>query len=256
MKANELCVRVIPCLDCRDGRVVKGIQFQGLQDAGEPAELAKRYEDEGADEIVLLDISATLETRKHKLSTLRRVRSMLSIPLTVGGGVQSMLDVEALLDAGADKVSINTAAVRNPELLTQISETFGCQCTVIAIDASLKSEKSWEIYVRSGTEAIASLDAIDWAKMAVNKGAGEILLTSRDRDGSKTGYDLELLEAVCSEVRVPVVASGGANSAQDFIAAAKKGASGLLAASIFHYSESSIQEIKIALRNEGIKVRL
>ncbi|MEM6733015.1 MAG: imidazole glycerol phosphate synthase cyclase subunit, partial [Myxococcota bacterium] len=204
--------RIIPCLDVRDGRVVKGVKFQGLRDAGDPRELAARYEVQGADELVLLDVSATNEGRKAHVETIRAVRAELSIPLTVGGGVRTLEDAQTLLEAGADKVSINTAAVHDQDLLTRMSEQFGRQCTVLAIDAIGKEGGGWSVVIRSGSEDVG-WDAIDWAARGVDLGAGEILLTSWDRDGTKQGYDLDLLRATSERVRVPVVASGGAAGA-------------------------------------------
>lgn len=256
MKQNNLCIRVIPCLDTREGRVVKGVQFENLQDAGDPVELAARYLDEGADELVVLDISATLEARRNRLETVRAVRRVLSIPLTVGGGIRTVDDVEALLDAGADKVSLNTAPVFSPGILSDIASRFGRQCTVLALDAARSAPGKWAVYTHSGTKAADSLDALEWATTAVSLGAGEVLLTSRDRDGTRSGYDLDLLNAMTGAVSVPVIASGGAWELSDFVAAARAGATGLLAASVLHFQRSTIKDIKDALKAEGLQVRL
>ncbi|MFP6744271.1 MAG: imidazole glycerol phosphate synthase cyclase subunit, partial [Alphaproteobacteria bacterium] len=207
-----LAVRVIPCLDVSHGRVVKGVKFQGLRDAGDPAELSARYEAEGADELVLLDVSATTEARGTQVETVRRVRAELSIPLTVGGGVRNAQNAQDLLEAGADKVSVNTAAVERPDLVTEIASRFGSQCAVVAIDARGTGDGMFEVLIRSGKES-AGLDAIAWARQVVGHGAGELLLTSWDRDGTHEGYDLALVEAVAKAVPVPVIASGGAAGA-------------------------------------------
>lgn len=249
-----LTVRIIPCLDCRDGRVVKGVQFQGLRDAGEPAELAAAYEAQGADEITILDVSATPEGRANQTDTVKRVRAHLSIPLTVGGGVRTVDDAGRLLDAGADKVGTNTAAVREPGLIDRIATRYGSQCAVIAIDAK-RAGDSWEVVVRSGTDK-AGLDAIAWAKEVTERGAGEILLTSWDRDGTRVGYDLELLRAVTTAVNVPVIASGGADSAAHMVEALQAGADAVLAASIFHDGHTTVDRIKIELAEAGVPVRL
>lgn len=250
-----LTKRIIPCLDVRDGRVVKGVKFQGLRDAGDPAALAQAYERQGADEIVLLDVSATPQGRAHQTETVARVRAQLSIPLTIGGGVRVADDAARLLDAGADKVGVNTAAVLRPELLTELAERFGRQCTVIAIDAAARAEgEGWEVVIRSGKERMG-LDAVEWAKRAVALGAGEILLTSWDRDGTRSGYDLALLKAVSDEVSVPVIASGGANHARHFIEALEAGADAVLAASIFHDGDYTVDELKQTLHAQGIEVR-
>lgn len=249
-----LTKRIIPCLDVRDGRVVKGVKFQGLRDAGDPADLAHAYELQGADEIVLLDVSATPQGRAHQTETVARVRAMLSIPLTIGGGVRVADDAGRLLDAGADKVSVNTAAVLRPELLSELAERFGRQCTVIAIDAAATEGGGWEVVIRSGKERMG-LDAVEWAKRAVALGAGEILLTSWDRDGTRSGYDLELLRAVSQQVRVPVIASGGANHARHFIEALEAGADAVLAASIFHDGDYTVDELKQTMHAQGVEVR-
>ena len=253
-----LTSRIIPCLDVRDGRVVKGTRFQNLRDTGSPAELAAAYEAQGADEIIVLDISATPEGRKTQTETVREVRDALSIPLTVGGGVREVADAERLLEAGADKVSVNTAAVRDPELLTRLAERFGCQCTVLAIDAAQPlapmSSPTWEVVVLSGKERTGK-DAVAWAAAATDLGAGEILLTSWDRDGTQTGYDLDLLSAVSQAVTVPVIASGGAASPSHLMEALNSGADAVLAASIFHDGLWEVGALKAALAALGAKVR-
>jgi len=249
-----LTVRIIPCLDVRDGRVVKGIKFQGLRDAGSPPELAAAYEEQGADEVCMLDVSATPAGRATRLDWVREVRRNLAIPLTVGGGVGSVDDGRALLEAGADKVGINTAAVKNPLLLTEMAERFGAQCTVIAIDAAAGEGGSWEVVTLSGKNR-TGIDAVKWAVEAVNRGAGEILLTSWDRDGTKSGYDLELLRAISSAVNVPIIASGGAANPMHMVEAVNAGADAVLAASIFHYGEYTVAGLKQELKQNGIEVR-
>ncbi len=246
--------RIIPCLDCRDGRVVKGVRFQGLRDAGSPAELAAAYEAQGADELVLLDVSATPEGRGTQVETVRQVRAVLSIPLTVGGGVRDADSARALLEAGADKVAVNTAAVREPELLTRLAREFGCQCTVLAVDAARRAGGGWEVVVTSGRER-TGLDAGEWCSRGVACGAGEILLTSWDRDGTRAGYDLDLLRAVTRAVSVPVIASGGAASPEHLCDALEAGADAVLAASIFHDAEYTVGDIKRALVARGVAVR-
>lgn len=251
----SLTRRIIPCLDCRDGRVVKGVRFQGLRDAGDPVELARSYEAQGADEIVLLDVSATAESRRTALATVARVREVLSIPLTVGGGVRTLDDARALLEAGADKVSVNTAAVADPELLGGLARRFGVQCTVLALDAAVtEAGDGFEVVVRSGTERTRR-DAIQWAREAVRLGAGEILLTSWDRDGTRSGYDLDLTRAIAAAVTVPVIASGGADSAEHMVAAFACGADAVLAASIFHDSDTTVGTVKDELAAAGVAVR-
>jgi imidazoleglycerol phosphate synthase cyclase subunit len=250
-----LTTRIIPCLDVRDGRVVKGIKFQGLRDAGSPTELAAAYEAQGADELVMLDVSATPEGRATALRTVRAVRERLSIPLAVGGGVRVVDDGVALLEAGADKVSLNTAAVERPELLTELSGRFGCQCTVLALDAARDEQGRYEVVTHSGKHR-PGLDAIEWAREAVERGAGEILLTSWDRDGTREGYDLELIEAIAAVVRVPIIASGGADSPEHMAEAIRAGASAVLAASIFHYGETTVAQLKAELAEGwGVRVR-
>lgn len=249
--------RVIPCLDVREGRVVKGVRFQGLRDAGDPAELAARYEAEGADEITVLDVSATPEGRATAVRTVERVRRALSIPLTVGGGVRREEDAARLLGAGADKVAINTAGVDRPELIRECAERFGVQCVVVAIDAAcVGSERGrWVVLVRSGTRG-TGMDAVEWARQAEARGAGEVLLTSWDRDGTRSGYDLDLTRVVAGAVSIPVIASGGAAGAEHLAAALEAGADAVLAASIFHDGEFTVRSVKDALARRGVEVRL
>lgn len=250
-----LTSRIIPCLDVRDGRVVKGVRFANLRDAGDPVEQAARYEAEGADELVMLDVSATPDGRRTAIETVARIRSVLSIPLTVGGGVRTADDAGALLDAGADKVSVNTAAVSEPALITRLSERFGVQCTVLAIDAARQAAGTdWDVVIRSGTERVRRT-APDWAAEAVALGAGELLLTSWDRDGTRSGYDLELIDAVRSRVAVPIIASGGAATAMHMVEALHAGADAVLAASIFHDADLTVGELKCQLAESAIEVR-
>lgn len=250
-----LTKRIIPCLDVRDGRVVKGIRFQNLRDSGDPTERATAYARAGADELVMLDVSATPEGRSTALQTVQAVRSALPIPLTVGGGVRTLEDATVLIQAGADKVGINTAAFTDPELLTRIADHLGRQCTVVAIDAARRPDHSgWEVVIRSGRERTGR-DVLGWAEEAVARGAGEILLTSWDRDGTRLGYDTELLTAVSSRVPVPVIASGGASEPGHLIQAIKAGASAVLAASIFHENEITIASLKESLNRAGVEVR-
>ncbi len=249
-----LTTRIIPCLDIREGRVVKGVKFQNLRDAGNPAELAAAYEAQGADELVILDVSATPQGRSHAVETVKAVRDRLSIPLTVGGGVRAVEDAGRLLDAGADKVGVNSAAVADPQLLSRLADRFGRQCVVIAIDARANENGGWSVITRSGTTN-SGLDAVEWARRATELGAGEILLTSWDRDGTRSGYDLPLLEAVSKAVRVPVIASGGADSAAHMIAAAQAGADAVLAASIFHDGDTTVAALKEILADAGLEMR-
>ncbi len=248
-----LARRIIPCLDVSDGRVVKGVRFQGLRDAGDPAERAALYEAQGADEIVILDVSATPEGRGHQVETVQRVRARIGIPLTVGGGVRVVDDAHALLSAGADKVSVNSAAVARPELLRQIAEQFGRQCTVLAIDAA-RRDGGWQVLVKGGREA-TGIDAVAWAERATALGAGEILLTSWDRDGTREGYDLALTRAIGEAVRVPVIASGGAAGPLHLKAAFDAGADAVLAASIFHDDDMTVGDVKRALLDQGVAIR-
>ncbi len=248
--------RIIPCLDVNNGRVVKGVRFQNLRDAGSPVELAAHYQDQGADELVILDVSATREARLAMLDTIEAVRRVLSIPLTVGGGVGSIDDAQRLLAAGADKVSINSAAVRSPDLVNAMSERFGAQCTVVAIDAKLIEgvDAGYQVLTRSGTTA-ELLNAVDWAVDVQARGAGEILLTSFDKDGTRSGYDLPMLTAVTQACSIPVIASGGANSVAHMIEAFEHGAHAVLAASIFHDQNFTVADVKRALAAAGIEVR-
>ena len=248
-----LARRVIPCLDIDNGRVVKGVKFQGLRDAGDPVESARAYEEQGADEIVLLDVSATPEGRANNLGVVAAVREVLSIPLTVGGGVREIADAGRLLDVGADKVGINTAAVDRPELITEMSDRLGAQCTVVAVDAAAAGG-SWEVVVRSG-KVRTGRDAVDWCTEAAKRGAGEILLTSWDRDGTGEGYDLELISQVTNAVNLPVIASGGAKSYKHMAAAISAGASAALVASILHDSLTTVADLKTGLSAAGIWVR-
>ncbi|HEU0095197.1 MAG TPA: imidazole glycerol phosphate synthase subunit HisF [Rhizomicrobium sp.] len=255
-----LKVRIIPCLDVKEGRVVKGVNFEGLRDAGDPVEQAIVYDRAGADELCFLDITASAENRGTLLDVVRRTAEVCFMPLTVGGGVRTLDDIRALLLAGADKVSINTAAVTRPEFVKEAAEKFGSQCIVAAIDAKMgdakKGEKgNYEIFTHGGRKA-TGIDAVEHAKLLVGYGAGEILLTSMDRDGVKSGYDLDLTRAVADAVQVPVIASGGVGNAQDLVDGVKKGhASAVLAASIFHFGEVSIAQAKTALKDAGIPVR-
>lgn len=250
-----LTMRVIPCLDVRGGRVVKGVKFQGLRDAGDPAELASRYEREGADEIVVLDVSATTEDRAAAYDTVSAVRRAVGIPVTVGGGVRAVDDAARLLDAGADRVSVNSAAVVEPDLIKLIADRFGVQCCVVAIDAAAASSDSWEVVTNSGTNR-TGIDVVAWSQRCEALGAGEILLTSWDRDGTKSGYDLDLLRAVTGVVRIPVVASGGASGAAHMAEACNAGAGAVLAASIFHDGVMTVSDVKKQLDAVGVPVRL
>ena len=251
-----LAKRIIPCLDVDNGRVVKGVRFVSLVDAGDPVEQAKRYDIEGADELTFLDITASSDRRDIVGSLVRRVADEVFIPFTVGGGLRSVEDVRAILRAGADKVTLNTAAVENPDLIRGCAETFGSQCVVVAIDARRRSsDLSWDVYTHGGRNNIF-FDAVDWAKRAQALGAGEILLTSMDYDGTRDGYDIELTRAVSSAVKIPVIASGGAGRLEHFYdALTTGGASAVLAASLFHYGELSIAQVKDYLRGRGVEVR-
>ncbi len=241
-----LMARVIPCLDVARGRVVKGVRFQGLRDAGDPVELAAMYAEQDADELVVLDVAATPEARGHHLEVIAGIRQVLPLPLTAGGGVREARDAEALLTAGADKVSTNTAAVLRPELLGELAREFGCQCTVLALDAA-RNGSSWEVVVRSGRDR-PGIDAIAWAREAADRGAGEILLTSWDRDGTGDGYDLELIAAVRRAVDVPIIASGGASTPEHMAEALAAGADAVLAASILHYGATTVGGLKERLQ--------
>jgi imidazole glycerol-phosphate synthase subunit HisF len=247
--------RVIPCLDVDKGRVVKGVEFVNLRDAGDPVELAVRYQEEGADEIVFLDITASHEKRETAAQLARRCADDVFIPFTIGGGVRSVADAQAVLDAGADKVSVNSAAVARPGLLSEMAEVFGSQCVVLAIDARREGAGNG-VYVDGGRKAVGR-DAIEWAREGVERGAGEILLTSMDRDGTEDGYELELTRAVADAVDVPVIASGGAGSLDHLVDAVERGgADAVLCASIFHYGRHTVREAKKRMRDAGIPVRL
>lgn len=250
-----LTKRIIPCLDVRDGRVVKGVNFVDLVDKGDPAEHAARYDEAGADEITLLDITATHEGRKAMLDVVARTASCTFTPLTVGGGVTTEADVEALLEAGADKVSLNSAAVTEPDLVARCARRWGSQAIVVAIDVKRADPGIWDVYTRGGRNR-SGLSAIDWARRVVSLGAGEILLTSMDRDGTLAGYDLDLLREITRAASVPVIASGGAGTLDHLLAAANEGASGILAASIFHDGTCSIGEAKAYLAERGVPMRL
>lgn len=251
-----LTKRIIPCLDVKDGRVVKGIQFVGLRDAGDPVELATFYDRESADELVFLDISASHEGRQTMVDVVRNVAATLAIPFTVGGGINSLEDMKRILRAGADKVSLNTAVLLNPEVITEGANYFGSQCIVVAIDAKYdEGLGSWRVFTHGGRNA-TDWEVTAWAKEAVLRGAGEILLTSMDSDGEKSGFNLALTKAVSSAVSVPVIASGGAGSADHFYDAFEEGkADAALAASIFHYKETSVAEVKSYLKERGVAVR-
>ncbi|WP_419898535.1 imidazole glycerol phosphate synthase subunit HisF [Roseomonas sp. USHLN139] len=249
-----LALRVIPCLDVKDGRVVKGVNFVALRDAGDPVEQARAYDAEGADEITFLDIGATHENRDTMYDVVSRTAAEVFIPLTVGGGVRSVEDVRKLLLAGADKASINSAAVSDPELVQRAAQAFGSQAIVVAIDARTVAPGRWEIFTHGGRRA-TGIDALDWATRMESLGAGELLVTSMDRDGTKSGFDLDLLRALRARVRLPLVASGGVGETRHFIEGAQAGATGLLAASVFHYGEMRIGEAKAALAAAGLPVR-
>jgi len=250
-----LAKRVIPCLDIAGGRVVKGVKFVDLRDAGDPVEVARRYDAQGADEIAFLDIRASVETRGLLYDMIGAVADQVFIPLTVGGGVNTIDDIRALLNAGADKVSINTAGVRNPELFRVASDRFGAQCVVAAIDAKKSAVDQWQVYIHGGRTP-TGIDAVQWARDVVAQGAGEILLTSMDRDGARSGFDLGLTRAVADAVDVPVIASGGVGALKDLVDGITiGGADAVLAASIFHYGEFTIGQAKAAMKSAGIEVR-
>lgn len=269
-----LTKRIIPCLDIKDGRVVKGVKFLGLRDAGDPVEVAKVYDDQLADELVFLDITASFEKRKTLIELVEKIAKNIFMPFTVGGGISDVTDIRNLLNAGAEKVSINTSAVKYPDIVREAAAKFGSQCIVVAIDAKLvhnselmaqnslraKSNeltaKRWEVYINGGRTP-TGLDAVAWAKQVASLGAGEILLTSMDRDGTKDGYDLRLTKAISDAVTIPVIASGGAGSLEHFYQAfAEAGADAALAASLFHYQEYSIAQVKAYLKDKGVRVRL
>jgi imidazole glycerol-phosphate synthase subunit HisF len=248
--------RVIPCLDVDKGRVVKGTNFVDIRDAGDPVELAARYQDEGADEIVFLDITASHERRDTVAELARRCADEVFIPFTIGGGIRSVDDAQAVLDAGSDKVSVNSAAVARPELLSELAEVFGAQCVVLAIDARREEDGSYGVYVNGGRTPVGR-EAIHWAREGVERGAGEILLTSMDRDGTEDGYELTLTRAVSEAVDVPVIASGGAGTLDHLVDAIEQGgADAVLCASIFHYGQHTVREAKERMRDAGIPVRL
>jgi imidazole glycerol-phosphate synthase subunit HisF len=249
-----LAKRIIPCLDIKEGRVVKGVRFLGLRDAGNPVEVARVYDQQQADELVFLDITASVENRKTLVALVAEIAANIYMPFTVGGGIRGIEDIRDLLNAGADKVSINTAAVKNPGLIRDASRRFGSQCIVIAIDA--KKDRTWQVYVNGGRTAVG-LDAIEWAKTAAGLGAGEILLTSMDYDGTKDGYDLELTRQISAAVNIPVIASGGAGKLEHFYdALTTAGADAALAASLFHYQEYTVKQVKEYLAQKGVLVRL
>ncbi|HZM81300.1 MAG TPA: imidazole glycerol phosphate synthase subunit HisF [Candidatus Limnocylindrales bacterium] len=251
----SVAVRVIPCLDVDDGRVVKGINFENLRDAGDPVELAAHYDAEGADELTFLDVSASVEGRGTMLEVVRRTAESVFIPLTVGGGVRSVSDVDILLRAGADKVGVNTAAIARPELISEIVQRFGSQVLVLSLDARRRAvDGGFEVTTHGGRKP-AGLDAIEWVKRAADLGVGEILVNSMDADGTKGGFDLELIKQVRAAVDVPVIASGGAGKAEDFPPAVQAGADAVLAASIFHFGEVTIAEVKRELKDAGYPVR-
>jgi cyclase len=253
-----LAIRIIPCLDVADGRVVKGVNFQNLVDAGDPVELASYYAENGADEITFLDISASKDDKKTIIDVVKKTAEAVFVPLTVGGGIRSVEDVDLLLRAGADKVSINTSAISNPDLINAISKRFGSQVLVISIDARRTSEKfavsGFEVTTHGGSKS-AGLDALAWTKQAVERGAGEVLLNSMDKDGTKDGFDLELISLIKKNISVPLIASGGAGKVSDFAPAVKAGADALLAASIFHFQEVSINQVKAELKANNIEIR-
>ncbi len=251
-----LAKRIIPCLDVKDGRVVKGVQFLNLKDAGDPVEIAKKYSQQGADEITFLDITASHEKRNIMIDVVQRTASEVFVPLTVGGGVRTVNDVRALLLAGADKVAINTAAVNNPEFVKDAAKRFGSQCIVVAVDARNTGENKWEVFTHGGRKP-TGIDALKWVKKMEDFGAGEILLTSMDRDGTKDGYDLKLVRAVSEILTIPMIASGGVGNLQHLVEGVKDGkADAVLCASIFHYGEYSISEAKNFMDKNGVEVRL
>ena len=257
---TDLAVRVIPCLDVDAGRVVKGVNFANLRDAGDPVELAAVYDAEGADELTFLDVTASSSGRATMLDVVRRTAEQVFIPLTVGGGVRAVADVDALLRAGADKVSVNTAAIARPELLAELARQFGSQCIVLSVDArtvpagGAPTRSGWEVTTHGGRQG-TGIDAVEWARRGAELGVGEILLNSMDADGTKAGFDLPMLRAVRAAVTVPVIASGGAGAAGDFAPAVRAGADAVLAASVFHFGELTIGEVKAAMKAAGVTVR-
>jgi len=259
-RSTAVAVRVIPCLDVDAGRVVKGVNFENLRDAGDPVELAAVYDAQGADELTFLDVTASSSRRATMLDVVRRTAEQVFIPLTVGGGVRSVADVDALLRAGADKVSVNTAAIARPELLAELSRQFGSQCIVLSVDArtvpagSAPTPSGWEVTTHGGRQG-TGIDAIEWARRGAELGVGEILLNSMDADGTKAGFDLPMLRTVRAAVTVPVIASGGAGAVGDFAPAVQAGADAVLAASVFHFGELTIGEVKNAMAAAGVTVR-
>ena len=248
--------RIIPCLDVKDGRVVKGTNFVDLKDAGDPVEFAQKYERENADELVFLDITASTEGRRSMFDVVRKVTSAIKLPLTVGGGIKTVEDMQEILASGASKISLNTAAVQEPSLISEGVKIFGSKGLVLAVDAKKTDEDSWQVYINGG-QTNTGMDVVEWSKKGVSLGAGEILLTSMDRDGVKDGYDIALTKKVAEAVNVPVVASGGAGTLEDFYQAISEGkADAVLAASVFHYGTFSIQEVKEYLNSKGVAVRL
>lgn len=247
-------VRIIPCLDVTGGRVVKGVNFVDLVDAGDPVEQAKVYDTQGADELCFLDITATSDNRGILHDMVDRVAQQCFMPFTVGGGVRSLGDIRTLLLAGADKVSINSAAVKTPEFVKEAAEKFGSQCIVVAIDAKKTADGKWEIFTHGGRNA-TGIDAVEWAKRMAEYGAGELLVTSMDRDGTKQGFDIELIKRIAGALRLPIIASGGVGTVEHFVEGAKAGATGLLAASVFHFGQFKVADVKEALSNAGIAVR-
>ncbi len=250
-----LTKRIIPCLDIKDGRTVKGTNFVNLRDAGDPVELGARYAQEGADELVFLDITATVEKRKTLSELVTRIARHINIPFTVGGGISSVEDVRVLLQSGADKISVNSAAVRRPELIRELSGDFGSQCVVLAIDTRREADGHWYVYLNGGRVA-TTIRCEEWAEQAVRMGAGEILLTSMDHDGTKQGFALDITSTLSSSLPVPVIASGGGGTPQHFLDVFREGADAALAASIFHFGEISIPDLKTYLADEGVRVRL
>lgn len=250
-----LAKRIIPCLDVRDGRVVKGVNFVSIRDAGDPVELAKFYSDQGADEVVFLDITATSDARKSVVDVIEETGKKVFVPLTVGGGIRTVEDFTEILRAGADKISINSAAVKNPQLIAEAAELFGNQCVVLAIDGKSRGDGTWEVYVAGGRTP-TGIDVVEWAKQGEALGAGEILLTSMDTDGTKAGFDIPMLKAVVDAVSIPVIASGGAGKLSDFADVFREsGCDAALAASLFHYGELTVPQVKEYLRGQGIPVR-
>ncbi|OCL97320.1 imidazole glycerol phosphate synthase subunit HisF [Arcobacter porcinus] len=252
---NNLTKRIIPCLDVNNGRVVKGVNFIGLKDAGDPVEIAKRYNDEGADELTFLDISASVENRGTIVDFVKNVAKEVFIPLTVGGGIRTLEDIYALLNVGCDKISINSSAVKTPNLIDDGAKRFGSQCIVVAIDVKKVADGSYHVFVKGGRED-TGLDAISWAKEVQERGAGEILLTSMDNDGVKQGFDLDITKQISQTLNIPVIASGGAGNMQHFKDAFEAGADAALAASIFHFKEVDIMELKKYLKENNVNVRL